>query len=1687
MFSKKDEVTAMKKIFLSLGFLGIYLGLACVQMASATTPASNSGSQNNQYACQPPFLSQAAKPNIHFVLDITGSMKDHPYLSADNTYDTATGYWGYFKENMYYSYDVSANNYWQENAACSNSDLIGSPNCVSGKLLNYVTSNKLDIMRKILTGGRVWSSDATVLEHDQGVSNNLANEATTNCDFNNSTAGKVNISSPDPSTVSTTISSSSSTVKITVARNFSKATFTRASGSYSTTGIVPGMQIVTSGFSNSGNNGTWTIDSITSTVITITTNAGTMNESLKKSVTIKTASTLTGPTCKVLVKSLAVPIAINSGSRTFTRSDGGSFVTDGWVVGMVFDSYGFSNSGNNKSNGSWTISSVTANVITISSGTLTTETAAAARLSQNLTAYVRVKSTTSAADFTGLIQTLYKGPGDINNKADIELSFFDTNGGISYTGGSTTNSTVKNQAQTNYIGAVNGSASSGSTNTGPAMAEAEKFFQQVAVDSATHVPSSGTALIAKANGDSDPYYDPPASGTATSSNSTAASCRKSFVILVSDGEWNNGSDPVGPAYHMHRRDTGYDLRTDTALPGTQSVTVYTVYAFGDTAGGRNALITTAIYGGFDDMDNNGLPYPFTSAPTAPPYGTSAKLKTALNTTGYTDSKSVAGSTTLFFADDNPTFPLDQCNPNGTWNASCAEWDKSPVDASIGLKHTGLPYNYFEATDGAVLAQAMINAINDILARTSSSTAASILGNNDNAGATLVQAIFYPEKQFDGNIKASWLGEVQSFWYYLDPTLNNITMREDSVEDLKLKLTEDKAVEFTFDGTYTKVNLFSDANGDGVIDNHASPDATVDLEAVKNIWRAGKTLWARSASDRTIYVNDPTVTAVTGSLISFDSSNASTLRPYLDVAASSAVPTATEVINYARGTDISASYSVRPRAIQIGSTTNTWKLGDVIDSTPKMVSAVRLNTYNLKAPFGYSDTTYDKFAKSKDYSWRGTAFVGANDGMMHAFKTGTNFIGNTQGIVAEIKNADGTTATDLGKELWAFVPKNVLPYLQYMMLPNYQHMYFVDSTPLLIDASIGFTNIKNSDGSSITNPCNPSSSHTYHNCARRTTYVSGSSQLDYSTTADGSGTSWRTVLIGSLGLGGATSQTKAATTGVSIAVASAGKTFTRTSGSFLTDGWAVGMQFTANGFSNAGNNSMFTISGVSALVITSSTATGLVTETAAVNLSQNNVKTPLTDPNDSTRGFGYSSFFALDVTNPIADSSCSSGTCTSSTPSSPNLLWEFSDPRMGYSTVTPTIIRMKDSNDSLYGPTRNGRWYAVLASGPTGPITNSTLSFEGKSDQPLTIFILDLRTGDLVKTYNNLAWNHAFNTASGTSTSTTVHTQVAAMPSNAFAGSLSNASIDVDKTNSALPGFYSDDAVYIGYTKADTGTPVSWSKGGILRLLTYNQPQPHVTGGMADWQVSTVIDNIGPVRTAITKLQDVASHNLWLFFGTGRYFTKGDDPVNVQSLYGIKDPCYYDTNNPSTSNTFKTVTSTTVTPCTSSISASATATGVSGSTLVDQTSSITTTTVNGVAALATGKDGWFINLPGATGSNYPKRVITNPVASSSGAVTFTTFTPSTDVCTYGGTTSVWMVNYSTGGVGSTNVKGQILIQLSTGAFQQIDPASAFTQSAAGGAKGRETVQYQGVPPVTEPAMFTNTNHTPSKRILHIQER
>lgn len=68
----------------------------------------------------------------------------------------------------------------------------------------------------------------------------------------------------------------------------------------------------------------------------------------------------------------------------------------------------------------------------------------------------------------------------------------------------------------------------------------------------------------------------------------------------------------------------------------------------------------------------------------------------------------------------------------------------------------------------------------------------------------------------------------------------------------------------------------------------------------------------------------------------------------------------------------------------------------------------------------------------------------------------------------------------------------------------------------------------------------------------------------------------------------------------ISVNATNKTFTRSAGSFVTDGFKAGMVVTTSGFTNGGNNGRKEIATVTATVLTMTVSTGLVNETGNAN-------------------------------------------------------------------------------------------------------------------------------------------------------------------------------------------------------------------------------------------------------------------------------------------------------------------------------------------------------------------------------------------------------------------------------------------------------------------------------------------------------
>jgi len=166
---------------------------------------------------------------------------------------------------------------------------------------------------------------------------------------------------------------------------------------------------------------------------------------------------------------------------------------------------------------------------------------------------------------------------------------------------------------------------------------------------------------------------------------------------------------------------------------------------------------------------------------------------------------------------------------------------------------------------------------------------------------------------------------------------------------------------------------------------------------------GTKLWVASApaaASRNIYTSLPD-----GTLVAFNSANAATLAPYLLRVASPASATNTAI------------------AATLIDFIRSQPLGAIVDSTPAI-----MDPPSLDPP---PDVDYPEFINdNKDR--RSMIWVGANDGMLH-------------GIDAR-----------LGKEVWAFIPFNLLPKLDALRSgqPVGDFRFFVDGSPKVADVKVG---------------------------------------------------------------------------------------------------------------------------------------------------------------------------------------------------------------------------------------------------------------------------------------------------------------------------------------------------------------------------------------------------------------------------------------------------------------------------------------------------------------------------------------------------------------------------------------------------------------------------------------------------------
>ncbi|MCF6239683.1 MAG: hypothetical protein L3J79_12930, partial [Candidatus Marinimicrobia bacterium] len=617
-----------------------------------------------------------------------------------------------------------------------------------------------------------------------------------------------------------------------------------------------------------------------------------------------------------------------------------------------------------------------------------------------------------------------------------------------------------------------------------------------------------------------------------------------------------------------------------------------------------------------------------------------------------------------------------------------------------------------------------------------------------------------------------------------------------------------------------------------------------------------------------------------------------------------------VINYIRGSDCANSTSpetcnAQPLTVN-GTAVNgtamrsrqydseTWRLGDIIYSTPTLVGRPAEGYHLL-----YRDKSYAAFA-ARYQKRRNVIYTGANDGMVHAFNGGffdsrdNKFLtsieepfrdanGNNTWDSGEVfTDWDGngwqntTMDFDLGAELWAYVPFNLLPHLYWLTESSYDektHVYYVDQKPRIFDARIFFQ-------------------------------PGTTAELD----ADHPN-GWGTIMVVGMRFGGG-----------SIAV-----DMDKTDGAY--------------------------------------------------------------DPNvDPTM---KSAFMIFDITNPEK---------------APKLLAEITMPEMGFATSYPTVVIMMDGDkDKNYKnistitpePDEN-KWFLAFGSGPADANGNpgtvlsngaydNTILATAESQQYAGFYMLDL-----VKLVTD---NELWTLTDGSGPSPYQGAldpglyRYVTLDADSFVSAPVTVDYDLD---------YNADALYFGTISGAAG---SWG-GKLQRIIIDNDNNP------INWLANdTLIDVAQPITAAPSVGVDDDGRN-WVFFGPGRYFNIDDKTdITQQSYYGIKEPIYdathpsYDSANP-LAKSWDPVTKADLVDVTNYEV-------YTDSTVTDTTGSSSVTDWNDLVTEQSGSAGWFLDFPDPGERNLGQAALIG------GLLSFTTFTPESNVCNTGGSSNLWALYYKTG--------------------------------------------------------------------------
>lgn len=384
----------------------------------------------------------------------------------------------------------------------------------------------------------------------------------------------------------------------------------------------------------------------------------------------------------------------------------------------------------------------------------------------------------------------------------------------------------------------------------------------------------------------------------------------------------------------------------------------------------------------------------------------------------------------------------------------------------GIGQAGSGQDAFISNDPATLKAQIGSAIAEITQARGSSSGISVVANSSEGAGMTVQALYEPKltKTVAGiEQSVDWTGRLSG--YFLDEFGY---LREDGNDNGQLDdYSTDTAFRLEFNPSTQEVDVerLTIANAGTPLFSESVLE-TVSVEDLDPIWEASEVLgsysdnakygstqrpYGTTASDAAGYrhiiswmADDPNDVANLdqGTQLQFVFNNNPTAasinaKNYLmfDPAAGTVPQQKDEVnniIRFIRGEEGITGY--RNRTLD----GTKYLLGDIVHSNSVQVGAPRSN-FDLQ-----NDASYAAFKETYE-NRRRVVYVGANDGLLHAFNGG--FWNSSAKQFTTISSADpAATGHQLGAELWAYAPMNLLPHLKFLADPTYNsahHIAYMD--------------------------------------------------------------------------------------------------------------------------------------------------------------------------------------------------------------------------------------------------------------------------------------------------------------------------------------------------------------------------------------------------------------------------------------------------------------------------------------------------------------------------------------------------------------------------------------------------------------------------------------------------------------------